>query len=184
MKSKPNKKKKPVLAKKNQKESQARKSDSGKPAGRQRMNKSIPGKTAKKPLPKKSKSRASSINKIKIKKTKVKKAVKKQVVKRSLLKKTAKKPAAKKPVKKTLKQNPVFTPEKTEALVKKGRIRGFITYSEILSLFPDIERDPKGLERFYEQLDNCGVEVKEAREFLETDESKKPKITAWLKKRL
>jgi RNA polymerase primary sigma factor len=95
----------------------------------------------------------------------------------------SKSPVVKKIPRKTLKQNPVFTSEKTEALVKKGKARGFITYSEILSFFPDVERDAKGLEQFYNQLEEYGVEVKEAREFLEIPDTVKEKPKSKIKPR-
>ena len=66
----------------------------------------------------------------------------------------------------------VFLPEKFQQLVKKGKQRGFITPSEILSFFPEIERDIKGLEKLYEDLEKEGIEVKEAKEFLEVKEKK------------
>ncbi len=70
---------------------------------------------------------------------------------------------------------PVFLPEKFQQLVEKGKQRGFITASEILSFFPEIERDIKGLEKLYEDLEKEGIEVKEAKEFLEVKEKKAEK---------
>jgi len=64
----------------------------------------------------------------------------------------------------------VVTSEKMEELLKKGESRGFITFSEILSFFPDIEKDLEGLEMLYAELERRGIEVKEAREFLDTSE--------------
>ncbi|MFH1894853.1 MAG: sigma-70 family RNA polymerase sigma factor [Patescibacteria group bacterium] len=61
----------------------------------------------------------------------------------------------------------VFLPEKIQAFVEKGRQRGFVTTSEILSYFPDVENDISGLENLYEELEKNGIELKEAREFLE-----------------
>lgn len=61
----------------------------------------------------------------------------------------------------------VFLPEKIQALIKKGKERGFVTVSEILYLFPEIEKDISGLEKLYEDLEKEGIEVKEAKEFLE-----------------
>jgi len=66
----------------------------------------------------------------------------------------------------------VFLPEKFQQLVEKGKQRGFITPAEILSFFPEIERDIKGLEKLYEDLEKEGIEVKEAKEFLEIKEKK------------
>jgi RNA polymerase primary sigma factor len=64
-------------------------------------------------------------------------------------------------------QGAVFAPESVEELIRKGKERSFVTYSEILYYFPHIEKDIKGLEKLYENLENLGIEVKEAKEFLE-----------------
>ena len=64
----------------------------------------------------------------------------------------------------------VFLTEKLQALIEKGRPRGFVTIPEILSFFPEIEKDIKGLEKLYEDLEKEGIEVKEAREFLKVKE--------------
>lgn len=61
----------------------------------------------------------------------------------------------------------VFFPEKIQTLIQKGKERGFVTFSEILYFFPEIERDIKGLEKLYETLQKEGIEVKEVKEFLE-----------------
>ncbi|MBU2539582.1 sigma-70 family RNA polymerase sigma factor [Patescibacteria group bacterium] len=61
----------------------------------------------------------------------------------------------------------VATPEQIENIVRKGRERGFVTTSEILYTFPDIEQNIQELERIYETLQENGVEIKESREFLE-----------------
>jgi len=60
----------------------------------------------------------------------------------------------------------VFLPEKFQQLLEKGKKRGFVTPSEILFFFPGVERDIKGLEKLYENLEKEGVEVKEAKELL------------------
>ena len=62
----------------------------------------------------------------------------------------------------------VFLPEKLQALIAKGKQRGFVTTSEILSYFPDVENDVRGLENLYDELEKNGIELKETREFLET----------------
>ncbi len=67
----------------------------------------------------------------------------------------------------------VFTSEKFEELVERGRKRGFVTYSEILYFFPEVERDLDGLEKLYDDLEKVGIEVKEAKELLSVEE--KPK---------
>jgi RNA polymerase primary sigma factor len=64
----------------------------------------------------------------------------------------------------------VFTPEKFQKLIKKGKERGFVTYSEILYYFGDIEKDIKGLEKLYENLEKEGIEVKEAKGLISLEE--------------
>ena len=44
-------------------------------------------------------------------------------------------------------------------LIEKGRHRGFITESEILNAFPNIEKDIEGLERLYERLDGANINI-------------------------
>jgi RNA polymerase primary sigma factor len=61
----------------------------------------------------------------------------------------------------------VFTSEKLQQLIEKGKKRGFVTFAEILYFFPEIERDIKGLENLYENLEKEGIEVKESKELLE-----------------
>lgn len=64
----------------------------------------------------------------------------------------------------------IFTPERIQPLIKKGEERGFLTFSEILAVFPEIERDVDGLENFYDILERKGIRIKEVREFLEVEE--------------
>ena len=97
----------------------------------------------------------------KIKRKKLKKP--KKVKKRGRLKKVKKIKGAKK--RKTSKA--VFDLEKIEKLIKKGRPRGFITFSELLYYFPNIEKDIEGLEELYKKLEEQGIEIKQSREFLE-----------------
>ena len=61
----------------------------------------------------------------------------------------------------------VFPPEKVKELIEKGRSRGFVTYSELLYYFPNIEQDLEGLESLYRELEKNGIEIKQAKEFLE-----------------
>ena len=70
----------------------------------------------------------------------------------------------------------IFAPEKLQDLFNKGKQRGFVTTSEILYFFPKIEKDINGLENLYGKLEEKGIEVKESKEFLETEKkSKKPR---------
>jgi len=66
-----------------------------------------------------------------------------------------------------IKKGKIVTPEKMAELLQRGENRGFITYSEILNAFPDIEKDMAGLDMLYEAMEKRGIEVKESREFLE-----------------
>jgi RNA polymerase primary sigma factor len=60
-------------------------------------------------------------------------------------------------------------------LTEKARQRGFITYSEILYAFPEIERDVEGLELLYQHLEEEGIRVEEVREYLDVVSSKEEK---------
>jgi RNA polymerase primary sigma factor len=68
----------------------------------------------------------------------------------------------------------VFVKEKLQQLLERGKKKGFVTTSEILSFFPYLEKDILGLEKFYDELEKEGIEVKEARGFLEKAPGKKP----------
>jgi len=96
---------------------------------------------------------------------KTKKVLKKRVVKKVKKKKVLKERKNKK--------REIFSKEKVEALIKKGKQRGFITISEILFLFPNVEKDIEGLEKFYDYLEKEGIELKEKKEFLELDKKNK-----------
>lgn len=62
-----------------------------------------------------------------------------------------------------------------DILLKKGEERGFVTTSEILYSFPNIERDIDGLEKVYDDFKERGVQIKEMQEFLETKSKKEKK---------
>ena len=44
-------------------------------------------------------------------------------------------------------------------LIEKGRHRGFITESEIINTFPNVEKDIEGLERLYERLEAANINI-------------------------
>jgi RNA polymerase primary sigma factor len=52
-------------------------------------------------------------------------------------------------------------------LLAKGRERGYVTYDEILKVFPSIEEDVLFLESMYERLNTAGVDVLESGNLLE-----------------
>lgn len=111
---------------------------------------------------KKTKTRKSQPGKIKAKKTTIKKRRKIVILK----------PFSKR-------RSFVFQPEKVKDLFRKGKNRGFITLNEILSSFPNLEKDIKGLEKLYQDLENKGIEIKEKKGFLEIeDKNEKTKKTS------
>lgn len=63
------------------------------------------------------------------------------------------------------------TEQKIQALLKRGRDRGFITYSEILYYFPNIEEDILLLEDLYVQLEKENVDILESKELIEDADS-------------
>lgn len=67
-----------------------------------------------------------------------------------------------------------FTEEKVDALLKKGKDRGFVTYAEILHIFPHIEHNVVFLEDLYGRFETLGIDVLEGQELLSnTKEDKK-----------
>ncbi|MEK7108664.1 MAG: sigma-70 family RNA polymerase sigma factor [Patescibacteria group bacterium] len=61
--------------------------------------------------------------------------------------------------------------KKIEGLIRRGRERGFITYSEILGAFPRVEDDIPLLEHLYDRFEAGNVEVIETKDLLEPSES-------------
>jgi len=61
------------------------------------------------------------------------------------------------------------------SIIKKGEERGFVTTSEILYAFPNVEKDIEGFEKVYEDFKERGIEIKEAQEFLEVKSKKEKK---------
>lgn len=80
--------------------------------------------------------------------------------------------------KKKLKQRPArikITQAQIDSMVKRGEERGFITTSEILYFMPSIEYNVNELEEVYDILRERGIELQEAREFLEVKSKKEKK---------
>ena len=57
--------------------------------------------------------------------------------------------------------------KKIEALLRRGKERGFVTYAEILFYFPVIEEDIMLLEDLYSRMERENIEVLETKEFIE-----------------
>jgi len=90
-------------------------------------------------------------------------------------KKTRVKIHPKKQKKAKIRRKAKIDPEQMAALLRKGQERGFVTTSEIIYNFPHIEKNIEQLEDIYENLQEKGIEIKEAIEYLELKEDKKTK---------
>lgn len=139
-------------------------------------------KKAKKQIKKKVAKKKSQPKKTMTKKKVVKKA-KKQVKKKVVAKKkplkskpAPKKQVAKKAALKTGKKGANQKKEdilnaKAEEIIAKGKKRGFITYDEILKVFPDIENNLFFLDELYEKFGVAGVDVLEGGNLLDLDQN-------------
>jgi len=118
------------------------------------------GKGAK-PAPKKAVKKIAKkvAKKVPAKKAAPKKAVKKAVTKSST--KAGMKKVVKAAVKGAKAKAQEQNEKKAEHLIKKGKERGYITYSEILREFPHIEDDVNFLEDLYERLSVSGIDILE-----------------------
>ncbi len=63
--------------------------------------------------------------------------------------------------------------EQIQLLLKKGKTRGFVTYSEILKEFPRIEEDILFLENIYDRFQEASIDVLEGKELLDVVGDKK-----------
>lgn len=77
---------------------------------------------------------------------------------------------AQKPTRAELREE--FSESKVGAILKKGKERGFITYSEIISAFPHLEHNIIFLEDLYTRFEQAGVDVLESKELLELEDKK------------
>jgi len=135
---------------------------------KQRTKKKMaPKKIKKKAVPERKRVRPKK----RVKKRKVIKKKKAILKKRKAKKRKVRRKAKRK--KKVSRRTKVFSSEKFQAFFDKGKQRGFVTTSEILYFFPNIEKDVLVLEDLYEVLEKEGIEIKETKERLEIEE--KPK---------
>lgn len=63
-----------------------------------------------------------------------------------------------------------FDEEAILELVDRGRVRGFVTDSEIIAAFPNIENDIEFLEQVYTRLEEHNIKVIEVGQLIETDD--------------
>jgi RNA polymerase primary sigma factor len=119
---------------------------------------------------------------VKVVKKPVKKVIKSKKAAKKPAKRANKKPIAKSVtrVKKIVKKVTTAAPSKKnrvseeleakeKALIAKGRQRGFVTYSEILKEFPQIESDIEFLEELYAKFEDAGIDVLEEGSLLDDD---------------
>lgn len=127
-----------------------------------KATKKVAKKAAKKSAKKAPKKRAKAPNKKAVKKTGSKKSSSKKVAKKTkkVAKKATKKQAVKKP-KAAKKQTKISKEKEAKAseLMKLGRDRGYVTYDDILKLFPAIEKDVAFLEEMYERFHVANIDV-------------------------
>ena len=102
-----------------------------------------------------------------------------RTVKKSIKKKTAKKrkkPSRRKakiivPMQLSKKEQAAYE-SAIEQLVTRGRQRGFVTFSEIIQLLPQIERNIALLEDLYSRIEAENITLQEAKELLELETGK------------
>jgi RNA polymerase primary sigma factor len=128
--------------------------------------KTAPKKPAPKTAPKKVVKKAAPAKKAAPKKVPAKKTVKKTAPKKAAPKKVAgKKVTAANVVRAAVKGSKAKgladRGDKAEALIKKGKERGYITYSEILREFPHVEDDVNFLDELYERFTTAGIDILE-----------------------
>src|SRR3989338_6242333 len=59
-----------------------------------------------------------------------------------------------------------------EALMEKGKHRGFVTQAEIINSVPNIEKDIVGLERLYDRLESANINIIESGRVFEEEKDK------------
>jgi RNA polymerase primary sigma factor len=129
-------------------------------------------KMAKAKVIKLEKKKPANVKKVVIAKKKIEKKIIKPIVKpnKAIAKNkiVSKKSLPKEPKKK---EPPVsiIEPEKMEAIFKKGRLRGFVTFSEILTSFPNLEENIDEVEEIFAKLEQAGIDIKESRGYLDTE---------------
>ena len=66
----------------------------------------------------------------------------------------------------------VISETTVQALIEKGKQRGFITQVEVLNAFPNIEKDIEGLEGLYERLERENINIIESGRVFEEEKVK------------
>lgn len=120
------------------------------------------------------KSRGAKKKKAAVKKVLARPAKKKPIVKGKAPAKKKALPTVKKPTQKVEAPRPVVLSrgeleKRSDALVVRVRQRGFVTYSELLKDFPNIERDIDFLDTLYQRFEEEGIDVLEEGDLLKTE---------------
>lgn len=153
-----------------------------KKAVKKTVKKAVKKATAQKKLVRPAKKPNKKVVKKTVKaKPKAVKTVKKTVAKKVVaVKKTSKRAVSKKPIEPALK--PILGKEvdqaKMKTLISKGKQRGFITFSELLREFPNIETNINFLDELYEKFELEGVDVLEEGSLLDDDNQILEKVKA------
>ncbi|MDP3956873.1 MAG: sigma-70 family RNA polymerase sigma factor, partial [bacterium] len=71
----------------------------------------------------------------------------------------------------TSKKN-IFDEKAVGELIERGRIRGFVTDTEILDYFPNIEKDVSFLEALYDKLETANIKVVETNQLIDLPKAK------------
>ncbi len=145
---------------------------------KKKIKKKTEKRVKKKDVKKKTKKGTAKKVRKRIKKKKVQPKRKKKIKTKKTIKKVRGARKIRKKQKKisTRSHSKFFAEKEIQKLIEKSQKRGFVTTSEILHSFPDVERDIRGLEDLYETLDKKGIEVKEVKEFLIPVKESKTKI--------
>ena len=98
-------------------------------------------------------------------------------------KKSGRKPGKKKAFKtrrtggkKNIRLKAAFNPEVVDKLINKGRTRGFITETEILHTFPEVEEYPEEYEKFLATTEQLGLTIVESESGILASEEKRLEI--------
>ncbi|OGZ41915.1 MAG: RNA polymerase sigma factor RpoD [Candidatus Portnoybacteria bacterium RIFCSPLOWO2_02_FULL_39_11] len=62
---------------------------------------------------------------------------------------------------------PLFSVKQVEDFINRGKQRGFITETELIHFFPNIERDIEGLEDLYRKLEAANIKIVESGQLIE-----------------
>ena len=105
-----------------------------------------------------------------------KKVTKKKTVKKKMTKKRTSKKTAKVRKKRVVQSKAVVSQEDIEKLINKGKTRGFITETEILHVFPEVEEYVEEYEKFLYKIDQLGLVFVESETGILASEEKRIEI--------